>query len=79
MVALCYTSPTGYYDNGTWKQDGTSVYVETNNRFSERDGKLDKNTIEGTGKNTKGERWSWKAVKIGNAVKQPAAAKPALR
>jgi len=74
---LYYTSPMGYYDNGTWKQDGQSVYVETNKRFSERDGKLVNNAIEGTGKNTKGERWSWKAVKIGNAVEQPGAVKAA--
>jgi hypothetical protein len=62
---LHYTSPRGYFQNGTWKQDGASVYVETNKKFQERNGTLNKDGIDGAGKNIKGQTWTWTASRSG--------------
>lgn len=71
---LHYISPRGYFENGTWKQDGTAIYIETNKKFQERFGKLGKEGMEGIGKNTKNQSWNWTAVMVGNSLKEAARA-----
>ncbi len=61
--ALHYKSPSGLHKNGTWKQDGNSIYMETNKKFSERTGTIAGNQMHGTAKNIKGETWTWGAKK----------------
>ena len=61
--ALHYKSPTGFWRNGTWKQDGSSIYVETNNRYTERKGIITGNQMSGDAWNVKGRRWTWVAKK----------------
>jgi len=60
---LDYKTPSGSYTNGTWKQDGNSIYMETNHKYSERQGTITGNHIEGKGWNVKGLRWTWRAEK----------------
>ena len=58
--SLHYKSPTGFWKNGTWRQDGEVVYFEMNRGYSEYDGRMSGKLMEGTGKNIKGHRWTWK-------------------
>ncbi len=60
---LQYKSPTGVYRNGTWKQTGNEIYMETNKKYSERQGVISGNIMEGKGWNTRGLTWTWKAKK----------------
>lgn len=60
---LHYKIPSGFWTNGTWKQNGDSIYLEMNNRFSELDGIIRNNTMEGNGNNEEGHVWTWKAKK----------------
>ena len=46
--ALYYMSPSGFWKNGTWKQDGDSIYMETNNKYSEYQGRIIGTHIEGS-------------------------------
>ncbi|NQT15803.1 MAG: SUMF1/EgtB/PvdO family nonheme iron enzyme, partial [Planctomycetes bacterium] len=61
--ALHYKSPSGFHDNGTWKQDGISIYCEMNNKYSERRGSIRGERIEGDAWNVKGKRWTWSVEK----------------
>lgn len=61
--ALHYQSPTGFYENGNWKQEGTSIYMETNNKYSEYQGLISGNRMQGKAWNTNGQRWTWEAEK----------------
>ncbi len=45
--ALHYKSPTGFWKNGTWRQEGNEIYMETNNRYTERQGIISGNRMEG--------------------------------
>ena len=62
---LYYKSPSGFHTNGTWKQDGTSIYMETNNRYSEYQGRISGTHIEGNAWNVKDKHWTWVADKHG--------------
>jgi len=61
--ALHYSSPTGFWKNGTWKQEGNEIYMETNNKYSERQGTISGNRMEGQAWNVKDRRWTWVAEK----------------
>lgn len=61
--AMHYKSPTGFWKNGTWKQDKGSIYMETNKRYSEYQGVINGAHIEGQAWNIKGRRWTWVAEK----------------
>ena len=52
---LTYTSPSGTYSNGTWTQDNDAVYMETNNKYSERTGTIYRDTMSGDGWNVTGK------------------------
>lgn len=58
---LDYKSPTGFYKNGTWKQMGDIIYMETNHKFSERQGRISGTHMSGNAWNVKGEKWTWQA------------------
>jgi hypothetical protein len=57
--SLNYNSPSGFWTNGTWRQDGTSIYMETNNKFSERKGVITGTVMKGSASNVKGAEWTW--------------------
>lgn len=61
--ALHYKSPTGFWKNGTWRQEGNEIYMETNNRYTERQGIISGNRMEGKAWNKEGRRWTWVAEK----------------
>jgi outer membrane biogenesis lipoprotein LolB len=58
---LHYNSPTGSYENGTWEQHGDSIYMETNKKFSEREGRISGTHMKGKAWNVKGQKWTWAA------------------
>jgi hypothetical protein len=60
---LHYASPTGSYANGTWTQNGDSVYMETNKKYSERTGTIQGNSMSGVGWNQVGKHWTWSLTK----------------
>jgi hypothetical protein len=57
---LSYQSPTGFWRNGSWKQDGPHLYIETNNRYYEATGTVNGDIIE-NGKfwNVAGLKGTW--------------------
>ena len=59
--ALHYKSPTGFYKKGSWKQDGDAIYMETNNKYSERQGQISGTRMTGNAWNIKGRKWTWQA------------------
>ncbi len=61
--ALFYKSPSGFWTNGTWKQDGDSIYMETNNKYSEYQGRISGTHMEGKAWNIKNKEWTWVADK----------------
>jgi hypothetical protein len=58
---LYYSYQNGSYTNGTWKQDGASIYIEMNNKFVEYQGRISGTHIEGTASNVKDKHWTWTA------------------
>ncbi len=63
--SLHYRSPTGFSTNATWTQNGNEIYMETNNRYSERRGTITGNQMRGNGWNQVGLEWTWTAEKQG--------------
>ncbi|MFZ0946108.1 MAG: hypothetical protein WB930_10765 [Syntrophobacteraceae bacterium] len=61
--ALHYKSPQGFYKNGAWKQDGDTIYMETNKKFAERQGRISGRHMNGNAWNVKGQTWTWAADK----------------
>lgn len=61
--ALYYKSPGGFHTSGTWKQDGDSIYMETNNKYSEYQGRIAGTHIDGKAWNVKNRTWTWVADK----------------
>jgi hypothetical protein len=45
--SLHYKSPTGFWKNASWKQEGSMIYMETNNKYTERNGTIRGHTMEG--------------------------------
>jgi len=62
--ALHYKSPQGFYKNGTWKQHGDTIYMETNKKFAERQGRISGRHMKGNAWNVKGQTWNWDADKL---------------
>ncbi|MGD1037405.1 MAG: hypothetical protein ABR878_09445 [Roseiarcus sp.] len=60
---LAYKSPGGFYTNGTWKQNGDGIYMETNHKFSERQGRISGTHMKGKAWNIQGHKWTWAADK----------------
>jgi hypothetical protein len=58
---LSYSYQNGSYTNGTWKQDGDSIYIEMNNKFVEYQGRISGTHTEGKSWNVKGNHWTWTA------------------
>lgn len=61
--ALHYNSPTGFWKNGTWRQDKNAIYMEMNNRYSERKGLIIGTRMDGKAWNVEGRTWTWVAEK----------------
>lgn len=62
--SLYYKSPTGFWKNGTWKQDKRVIYMETNSRYSEYRGLITDKQMEGGAWNIRGMHWSWVAKRV---------------
>ncbi len=62
--SLSYKAPQGFFKNGTWKQNGDAIYMETNQKFAERQGRISGSHMEGNAWNIRGEKWTWVADKM---------------
>ncbi|MGA2632609.1 MAG: hypothetical protein ABSF16_00075 [Terracidiphilus sp.] len=49
------------YENGTWKQDGDSIYIEMNNKYCQYQGRISGMHMEGRAWNVTGKNWTWVA------------------
>ncbi len=58
---LDYNAPNGFYKNGTCKQIDDMIYMETNHRFSEQQGRIVGTHMSGDAWNVGGEKWTWQA------------------
>jgi hypothetical protein len=58
-----YTYETGTFTNGVWIQDGDTIYMSINKKYSERKGRITGTHMEGDAWNVKGEKWTWVADK----------------
>lgn len=56
---LEYRYQGNIYKNGTWRQEGDTVYMEMNNHFADRVGRISGDQMEGKGWNKKGQKWEW--------------------
>ncbi len=56
---LKYTSPSGTFTDGTWEQNGNSIYMEKNKKFSECEGIISGNSMSGNCWNQNGHKWTW--------------------
>jgi hypothetical protein len=61
--ALHYTSPTGTFDNATWKQDGHRVTWEMNGHYADYEGTIEGSRIEGKAHNKVGHKWTFSLKK----------------
>jgi hypothetical protein len=62
---LCYTSPSGTWRNGTWKQTGNAIYLEMNKRYAEYRGVMRGDRITGEGGNIANMQWTWEVKRAG--------------
>ena len=60
---LHYKSPSGFWKNASWKQDGNRIYMEMNDKYAEREGTITGNRMEGNAWNIRGLKWTWTAEK----------------
>ncbi len=63
---LHFKSPSGFYTNGTWQQDGDWIYMQTyymdtNRKYSERLGQIKGTHMDGAAGNVVGRTWKWVA------------------
>jgi hypothetical protein len=58
---LHYTYETGSFTDGIWKQDGDSIYMAMNNKYSERLGQITGTHMQGDAWNVNGQKWTWEA------------------
>lgn len=77
--ALHYRSPTGFWKNGTWRQDRNAIYMETNNGYSERQGLIIGTRMEGKAWNVEGRKWTWVAERDHCLAQPPIAADSSTR
>jgi hypothetical protein len=55
--------PWETFRNGTWRQSGATIYIETNGKFAERRGMIRRREMRGIGSNVKGTQWIWWATR----------------
>lgn len=48
-----------YWRNGTWKQDGKMIFMETNRGYAMYVGEIEHNVMTVSAKNVEGKEWSW--------------------
>jgi serine/threonine protein kinase len=58
---LHYEAGRGLRKNGTWKKNGNTINIETNNGYATLEGTLSGNEMSGDGSSTNGESWTWRA------------------
>ena len=58
---LRYTTANGTWTNGTWSQQGNTVTFEMNSHYADYTGQIRGTHMSGTGHNTRGARWEWRA------------------
>lgn len=58
---LRYTTPNGTWSNGTWSQQGNTITFEMNSHYADYTGQIRGTRMSGTGHNTPGARWDWRA------------------
>ncbi len=51
------------FTNGTWVQDGDSIYMEMNNKHAEQEGIISGDSMSGKAWNKNGAKWDWTATK----------------
>jgi uncharacterized protein (TIGR02996 family) len=56
---LNYTSPTGTFENGTWRQVGNVVRMEMNRHYADYEGVIAGDRIRGGARNIERRRWRW--------------------
>lgn len=57
------------YRNGTWRQDGMRLYMETNKRYAEFHGTIRGDRIVGRAANVARKHWTWAARPGGDRKK----------
>ena len=62
---LCYTSASGTWRNGTWKQTGNAIYLEMNKRYAEYRGVMLGDRITGEAANKVNASWKWDVKRVG--------------
>jgi hypothetical protein len=62
---LCYTSPSGTWRNGTWKQTGNAIYLEMNQKYAEYRGVMRGDRITGEAGNRVNDQWTWDVKRVG--------------
>ena len=58
---LRYSTPNGTWTNGTWSQQGNTITFEMNSHYADYTGQIRGTHMSGTGHNTRGARWEWRA------------------
>jgi hypothetical protein len=61
--SLRYSYETGSFTDGIWRQDGDSIYMAMNNKYSERQGRITGTHMGGNAWNVVGLKWTWAADK----------------
>jgi hypothetical protein len=59
---LHYEADRGLRKNGTWKKNGNSLEIETNNQYGKFQGTISGSTISGNGSSRNGTSWTWRAA-----------------
>jgi len=67
---LAYTTHSGTWRNGTWRQDGEAIYLEMNKKYAEYHGVLRGDRMAGSAENVKGLRWQFDVNRLGPIPKE---------
>ena len=62
---LSYTSPSGTWRNGTWKQTGNAIYLEMNQKYAEYRGVMRGDRITGEAGNVANANWTCDVKRAG--------------
>ena len=69
---LSYKSNSGFWRNGSWKQTGDELYIETNNKYYEAVGNVrDDCVYNGRFWNTAGLKGTWTGRQTQAAIQSP--------
>lgn len=52
-------STNDFWKDGTWKQDGNALYMETNKKHAEFRARISGTRMEGNAFNDAGQKWTW--------------------